>query len=173
MEQELNPKQKAFCREYIIDHNGTQAAIRAGYSERTAKQIGSALLTKIYIQSEVGRLEGKIIKATELTAKRILEELMRIAFVDPSGIYHANGTLKTFGELTEDQTRAIAGVDYTKTGQMKYKLNDKIAALDKLGKHLKLFTDSGEINNNFAPNIQIIEEYVKPTSASPDTNKVS
>lgn len=54
----LTAKQLAFCKEYVVDHNGTQAAIRAGYSEKTAQEQASRLLCNVMIKEEIGRLEG-------------------------------------------------------------------------------------------------------------------
>jgi len=63
----LTDKQSAFVEEYLIDLNATQAAIRAGYSEETAKQIGSENLTKLDIQEAVQEAQAKRSKRTEIT----------------------------------------------------------------------------------------------------------
>lgn len=56
---ELNEKQKRFCDEYIVDYNATQAAIRAGYSGKTARNIASNLLTKVHIQKYIAELTSE------------------------------------------------------------------------------------------------------------------
>lgn len=76
----LNPKQKRFCEEYIIDLNGAQAAIRAGYSKKTAKTIANQLLTKLDLQSYVAELMAKRSKKTEITAENVLQGIAGIAF---------------------------------------------------------------------------------------------
>ena len=74
MEQEieLTPKQKRFCEEYAVDFNGTQAAIRAGYSEHSATVIAYENLIKPYVRSYVEKLISDKISRTEITADRVL-----------------------------------------------------------------------------------------------------
>ena len=73
----LNPKQLTFAREYIIDHNATQAAIRAGYSAKTAKQMGSENLSKPDIQVEIAKLESRAcVEKLNLTAEFVLEGII-------------------------------------------------------------------------------------------------
>jgi hypothetical protein len=79
----LTPKQARFCEDYLIDLNATQAAIRAGYSVRTAKEIGYALLLKPLVQARVQQLQAARAEATKITAERVLEELWAIATADP------------------------------------------------------------------------------------------
>lgn len=76
----LTDKQARFCREYVIDLNATQAAIRAGYNERSARQIGAENLSKPYIQKRINELQADLEEATGLTAIRILEAHKAIAF---------------------------------------------------------------------------------------------
>ena len=78
----LTPKQAKFCIEYLIDLNGTQAAIRAGYSENTARQIATENLAKPDIVEELNRLRVKAAKKTGITPERVLEEYARIGFHD-------------------------------------------------------------------------------------------
>jgi len=59
---ELNPKQKSFCEEYILDNNAAQSAIRAGYSEKTARAIGAKLLTKVDIRNYIASMRNVIIR---------------------------------------------------------------------------------------------------------------
>lgn len=72
---ELNEKQQAFVREYIIDFNGTQAAIRAGYSEKTANEQSSQLLAKLNIQQAVEKLIEQRRDTTWLTAHKVLDDI--------------------------------------------------------------------------------------------------
>ena len=71
----LNNKQKIFCEEYIVDLNATQAAIRAGYSAKTAYSLGQQLLKKLECQIYVQELMDKRSERTEITADNILREL--------------------------------------------------------------------------------------------------
>ncbi|UXO94113.1 terminase small subunit [Pseudanabaena phage Pan5] len=79
METKLNPKQEQFCREYLIDLNATQAAIRSGYSKRTATAIGAENLTKPNIAARIAELKAKRIEKTEITADYVLTGLKEVA----------------------------------------------------------------------------------------------
>lgn len=76
----LNPKQLRFCEEYIVDLNATQAAIRAGYSEKTAGQIGEQNLKKLEIQEKITELQQARSKRTEITSDMVLKELAKVGF---------------------------------------------------------------------------------------------
>ena len=80
--ESMTEKQKAFCHEYLVDLNGTQAAIRAGYSEKAAKEIASENLTKANIKCVINALMKEREKRTEVTQDRVLLELAKIAFAD-------------------------------------------------------------------------------------------
>ena len=71
----LNPKQAAFVREYMIDHNGTQAAIRAGYSARTAAMQASRLLTNVNISKAVAKAQAAMAQKTETEAEWVRRRL--------------------------------------------------------------------------------------------------
>jgi len=75
----LSDKQQAFAREYLVDRNATQAAIRAGYSPATAKQQGARLLTNVDVRAAVNRGETAIAEKTELTVLSITNRLLTIA----------------------------------------------------------------------------------------------
>ncbi|HHZ71241.1 MAG TPA: terminase small subunit, partial [Methylococcaceae bacterium] len=74
----LTDKQEMFCLEYIIDLNATQAAIRAGYSEKTAQKIGSENLSKPLIQARIAELMAERVDSIELDAKYVLKRLVEI-----------------------------------------------------------------------------------------------
>ena len=80
----LNPKQEKFCLEYMVDMNGTQAAIRAGYSPKTANRIAAENLLKPDIRSRINELIVEASAKVGLTIERVLEELQLIAFQDIS-----------------------------------------------------------------------------------------
>lgn len=143
----LTPKQKRFCEEYVIDLNATQAAIRAGYSEKTSYSVGQENLKKPEIQKYLSELMLEREKRTEVTQDMVVNELRRIAFGDlrsavtwgPRGV-----TIRDSAELTDDEAAAIAEVSETVTsfgGSTKIKRHDKLRALELLGKHLGMFRD--------------------------------
>jgi len=81
----LTAKQAAFCREYVVDSNGTQAAIRAGYSERTANEQASQMLALNHIDAEVKRLQEEIASANNVTVATLLIEAEQARAVAKKG----------------------------------------------------------------------------------------
>lgn len=151
----MTPKQQLFVREYLVDLNATQAAIRAGYSAKTAQRIAHQLLHETpavaaAVQAGMDKRSAKL----EITAERVLQEIARLAFFDPSKLYDEHGRPRPVHKLDEDTRRAIAGVEIDEVGggdkplvvTRKVKLADKGANLERLGRHLKLFTDKVEIS---------------------------
>lgn len=80
----LNDKQNAFCREYVVDFNATQAAIRAGYSPKTAGSIGHDLLKKAEIQAQVQELRAASAKRLDIEADDVLRMWWETATADPN-----------------------------------------------------------------------------------------
>lgn len=151
----LTPKQERFCREYAIDCNATQAAIRAGYSEKTADNNAHRLMGNEGIKAKIAELQGKTAKKLEITSEFVLGELLKLATVDLSKAYDENGNLKQIHDIPEDVRKAIAGVEtyYERSGKdeegnpdmctvKKIKFWDKTKALQMLGQHLKLFAEA-------------------------------
>lgn len=153
----LTPKQAQFVREYLIDLNATQAAIRAGYSRNGAEVTGSQLLRNPKVGEAVNAASQKRAQRVEVTADEVLRELKRVALTDIRQAYTAGGRLKPISEMPEDIARAIAGVEteelFEGHGEEREQVGDtvkvkfwpKVQALELLGKHLKLFTDKIEI----------------------------
>ena len=158
MSAKLTERQTRFCDEYLIDLNATQAAVRAGYSKKTAGSIGNELLKKPEIVARIKKRRDAQIKRTEITADRVLLELARIAFVNGSAFatITARGKIKftPTDDLTPDQRSVIASVKNGKFGT-EIKTNDKVRALELLGKHLGLFDgDRGQSDEG----VQIIDD---------------
>lgn len=144
----LTRKQKAFVQEYLVDLNGTQAAIRAGYSPRTAQVQASKMLALPHVQEAVQAAIKAREKRTEITQDRVLAELARIAFADLKD-YVAFGPKQevTFKDPEHVDGRVIAEIGETITqygGSKRLKLHDKLRALELLGKHLGMFVDRVE-----------------------------
>jgi phage terminase small subunit len=145
----LNERQKLFCEEYLVDLNATQAAIRAGYSAKTANKIGPKLLVNVGIQTYISELRAKRSEKTEVTAIRVIEELALIAFsnVDDYRL-DANGHLVMKDGTRPERMRAIASKrhkvkrmgddDPGELVECDIKLWDKNKALDTLCKYLGL-----------------------------------
>lgn len=110
---EFTNKQIRFCQEYTIDFNATQAAIRAGYSEETARSIGSENLTKPYIQEYITELQEDAAKALKLTKDKILNGLRMLAFYDARKFYDSDGNLISIQDLDEETAFALCGFEIT------------------------------------------------------------
>lgn len=140
-EKRLTEKQKRFCEEYLIDLNATQAAIRAGYSEKTARTIAAQHLAKLNIQAYISELQKQQSKRTEITADRVLEELAAIAFSDRSKFSYVTNNGVRFTpteELSDSEKRSIASIIDGKNG-IEIKSYDKLRALELIGKHIGMF----------------------------------
>jgi phage terminase small subunit len=153
---ELTPKQQRFVAEYLIDLNATQAAIRAGYSAKTAEQQGCRLLRNARVSATIEEGQAKAKEQHAVTAERVIQELARIALVDLGRIYDEDGNLLPIKDMPEDARRAIAGVEVDQLFEgrgddremvgvtKKVKLFDKPRALEMLGRHFGLFKDRVE-----------------------------
>lgn len=165
-----NAKRERFCQEFIIDLNGKQAAIRSEYSEKTAEQQASRLLSNAKVQQRIAELKEIRSERTRVTQDLVLQELMILAksdFRDYGEIVkdfaHPDGRLKlkAFKDMKGDVTRAIKSISehITKDGiQLKFKLHNKLPALELLAKHLGMLIERHEITGDEGGPIKI--EYV-------------
>lgn len=155
----LNARQQRFVEEYLVDLNGTQAAIRAGYSEKTAPSQASRLLTNANIMAALQAARARLAKKLEVTQERVLQELARIAFADVRDLFTWDEQQACYvpsTNLTDDQAAAIASIEaetmrftredgLTETKiKLKLKTYDKKGALDSLAKHLGMFIERHE-----------------------------
>ena len=104
--KKLTPKQKAFVSEYLIDLNATQAAIRAGYSPKTANEQGARLLANVSIAQTIQKAMQDREQRTEITQDRVLQEYARLAFYDPRKLFQPDGTPKPIEALDDDAAHA-------------------------------------------------------------------
>ena len=142
----LTPKQMRFVDEWLIDFNGKQAAIRAGYSAKTAEATAARLLRNVKVQAEISRRQKDLQRRTEVTQDRVVKELACVAFADASVV-----CVTDFDNLTEDQRAAIQGIKPTNFG-WEIKLCDKIKALELLGRHIGMFNDKLDIKATVTEN---------------------
>lgn len=148
-ERALTAQQQLFVEEYIIDLNGTQAAIRAGYAESSARATASRLLTIDNIQNAIAEARKEQQKRTQITADRVLLEVARLAMYDPRKFFNASGELLGIHDLDDDTAAALAGMDVMDlpdgAGSVKkIKLVDKGPNLERLMKHLGLYERDNE-----------------------------
>ncbi len=138
-------RQEMFCREYIIDFNASRAAKAAGYSDRSAGQIGHDNLKKPEIQKYLKQLMQERSGRVGVTADMVVQELKLIAFGDPRKIIKWSGDtadIKDSDELNKDEIAMVGGVVHKKGkygNTVEIKFNDKISALDKLARHLGIY----------------------------------
>ena len=97
----LTPKQERFCEEYLIDLNATQAAIRAGYSEKTAREQAAQNLSKLNIQEKIAELKAERSKRTEITQDRVIKELAAMAFAKATDYAQIAGNVVFIKSTTE------------------------------------------------------------------------
>ncbi|EMH6307656.1 TPA: terminase small subunit [Proteus mirabilis] len=143
----LNDKQEMFCREYLIDLNATQAAIRAGYSEKTANTQASRLLVNVNIQNRIKELKSNRNERVEVDADYVLKRLVEIDQMDVLDILNESGDLKPVRDWPKAWRTTLSGLDVMSisTGEdgadallKKIKWPDKVKNLELLGKHVKV-----------------------------------
>ena len=152
----LNPKQFRFVQEYLQDINATQAAIRAGYSAKTAKQQGSKLLTNLDVKEAIQAGQDALAEKLGISAERVAEELALLGFVD-MGTYVTldasettvrldwsdlpEGATRCIQEITQEEHTGGKGHEKGQIRRTKFKLYDKKGSLELLGRHLGMFND--------------------------------
>jgi phage terminase small subunit len=144
LEPKLTAKQKAFCHEYAIDKNATQAAIRAGYSKATAHQIAAENLRKPYVKAYLDELLSRQTERTKITGDKVISELTAIAGFQLTDVIELSGsklTIKNSQAWSDTAKRAIESLRIDKDGAVHIKAHSKIAALKQLGEHFGVFND--------------------------------
>jgi len=146
----LNEKQKLFCREYIVDFNRTQAAIRAGYSKKTARFQAYHLSTNIYIQEYIKKLIEKRKMKIDVEEEEIIAELKKIGFSDIGNVkFKENGEI----DISKIDTSLINKIytsfnKKTTRKQSKVELHSKIKALELLMKYKGMLIEKSQIDFN-------------------------
>jgi phage terminase small subunit len=175
----MTPKQEAFVREYLIDLNATQAAIRAGYAAGSADVTGARLLGNASVAAAITKAQERRAIRTEITQDRVLAELAKIGFADMRKLLRWTGNLPKMDtddaeqtgdveisvanfiqlfdsdELDDDIAACISEISQTREGALKVKLHDKQAALVSIGRHLGMFKDKIEHTGKDGGAIQI------------------
>jgi phage terminase small subunit len=157
---DLSQKQEVFIREYLIDGNGARAAEAAGYGKNSAAVTASRLLRNAKVREKLGGLTSEHLEKLEITAEKVLQGLAELAYFDPRKMYNQDGTFKKIHEMDEATVHALTGADVEKLfkhfgkGQAeeigtitKVRYADRGLNLERLGRHLKLFTDKFELND--------------------------
>ncbi len=153
----MTAKQRLFVAEYLKDLNATQAAIRAGYSEKTARQIGEENLSKPVIRKMIDEAMQQRSERTEITQDRVLKALAAIGFGDIRSLFDSGGSFKNITELSAEEAALLAGFDLSilkardddtpfEETVKRIKVNDRLRALEMIGRHLNMFTDKLDVN---------------------------
>lgn len=171
IKKKLTEQQDLFCLEFIVDLNGTQAAIRAKYSEKTAQEQASRLLSNVMVQDRIQELKKKRSEKVTVSAEKTIEEISRIAFSNITNYWkQANfGSIKilTFKELEnmhEGASSAIAGIKQIVRGKeivFEIKLWDKVRALEILCRHLGIAKEQVQHGVDAASLVSVAKEVIK------------
>lgn len=147
----MTKKQKRFADEWLIDLNGTQAAIRAGYSPDTAASIASENLRKPEIEKYIAKAMAERSRRTGVNQDRVVLELAKIAFIKMTDAVDSEGRIRE--DAREEDLSCIESIKYKRsvmdTGsseEREVKIASKMKALELLGKHLGMWNDKLEIS---------------------------
>jgi len=168
----MTDKQRMFCKEYQVDRNGTQAAIRAGYSKDSARQVASDTMAKTYVRAYIEKILAQQSIRLDVSADRVIQEIAKMAYSNMEDYVSVKdgsivGDLST---VTRDQMACVqeftteVNIEFDKDGnevgkirKSKFKLVDKKASLKMLGDYNKLFVQKLELSGkDGAPLISLI-----------------
>lgn len=174
--QKLSPKRAEFVRQYLVDLNATQAAIRAGYSPKGAEVAGFRLLRDVRVSAVVEAAMAERAVRTEITADRVLQEVASLAFLDIAGAFTADGTLLPLNEMAPNVRAAIAGLEtnelFGPEGELvgtakKIKLSDKIGALTLLMRHMGMLNDKLKVQGDAENPLTLLVKSIQGSAVKP------
>ncbi len=146
----LTPKQQRFCQEYLVDFNATQAAIRAGYSKKTANEQGSRLLANINIKSEISKGMAELSEKTKGNAQWVLENLIEVSerCMQKTPVVKFDRTKKVMKPVIDE-----------KTGEGTWEFDSAGAnrALELIGKHRAMFVERSQADLKVT--VEVIESF--------------
>jgi phage terminase small subunit len=145
----LSPKQSRFAKEYLIDLNATQAAIRAGYSPKTANEQACRLLAKVSIQEAVANGQRKIEQKLDITAEWVLKNLKEVA---QRCMQHVPVMV-----FDREEKRRVQATNEDGEGVYEFDSSGANRSLELIGKHLGMFIDRTQIISDAEPTKVIIE----------------
>lgn len=149
--RQLSEQRQRFVDEYLIDLNGTQAAIRAGYSVKTAQEQASRLLSNVMVQEAISKKMAERSKRIGVNQDRVVLELAKIAFVRMTDVVDSNGRIRS--DASDDDLSCIESIKYKESDnefggsvEREVKIASKMKALELLGKHLGMWNDKLDVN---------------------------
>ena len=150
---ELQGRRRAFVEHYLIDTNGAQAAIRAGYAAGSAKVTGSRLLADANVQRAIRLgMEARSIR-TRITADQVLQEIARLGLSDIRKVAGLGSGALALSDLDDDTAAAVTKFVVVRKGgekseemqEIRVELAPKLPALERLGRHLGLWDGRGDL----------------------------
>ena len=130
----MSPKRLKFVDEYLIGGNATKAAIRAGFSEKTAKSQGQRLLTFVDVQKKIAEGQELARKQAEISREEVLGVLAAIIRADVPSYLNNEGKLKDLSALSGKEKKAIESIKVGKKGILTLKLSSKLQAINLINK---------------------------------------
>lgn len=161
----LTPKQAVFVKEYCVDKNATQAAIRAGYSKKTAYSIGQEILNKPEVWKAVQRELNRMAEGIEITQERVLAEFMKHAFYDLDAATDKNGKI-VYSRLSKEAKAALIGVTTDRNGDPVFKFVDKAKAMEALARFLGMSEETLNLKGEVVT--KVVREFVDPDDDDTD-----
>ena len=160
---ELSDKRKRFAEEYLVDYNATRAAIRAGYSPRSADVTGSRLLANARVRAYIDARIAEQDRRTGIRQERIMRELARVAFLDPTRLADMDSG-RVFDSATEDDRAAIQAIkvktfesaDGSGGVEREIRFADKLKALELLGKRYAMWVEKQEVD--LTAKVEIVDD---------------
>ena len=149
----LTPRTRRFVEEYLVDHNATQAMVRAGFTGTRPDVAASKLMARPHVAELIEKRIQDKLRGAGVRADRVLQELAAIAFSDARAIFDQNGNIRPVSEWDDATAAALAGIEVERTTRSgdsvteiaKVKRWEKTRALELLGKHLAMFVDRTEL----------------------------
>lgn len=145
----LTSRAEKFCNEYLIDLNGTRAAIRAKYSKKTAYSIAERLLRNVEVQKRISELQKGLQVKTGIAAEKVVAEFAKIAFANIQDFIGKDNEIMDLSKIDKNIAAAVesiqsdirhdGGKSKGYTEKVKFKLHSKVSALENLGKHLGIY----------------------------------
>ncbi len=158
----LSAKEEAFCRAYVNKLDKAKAALAAGYSKKTARQIGYENFTKPYIQNRIKEIQQEIKEQLGIDEYSVLKELAALGYWNIKDFVDSNNKIKDISKLTREKLKPVTGIKVTTStttfdggereeSTVDLKFADKKGSLIDLGRHLGIFE-----KDNLQQNIKII-----------------
>ena len=166
----LTPKQQRFVEEYLIDLNATQAAIRSGYSEKTARDIGCENLAKPNIAKAIEEAQNKRQEQTKIDAAYVLKRLVEIDQMDVLDIMDDQMKIRPVNEWPKVWRQYVVNLENLELSDgegcfKKIKLPDKVKNLELLGRHVSVGAFKDKVEHSGKLEIQSLSDLMDELSS--------